>query len=156
VSRTVSVAPGTIAIGADHAGYELKEFLKQELARRGIAVDDLGAHSLDPEDDYPDLVGAVARKVSDGTYTRGIGLCGAGIGASIAANRFPRVRAALCTSPEMASLSRRHNDSNMLVLGGRLTSPRDATAILDAWLAGVFEGGRHQRRAEKLDRLGGK
>jgi RpiB/LacA/LacB family sugar-phosphate isomerase len=145
--------PATIAIGSDHAGFELKEFLKTELARRGVAAEDLGAHTVEPEDDYPDRIAAVARKVSEGTYRRAIGICGAGIGASITANRFPRVRAALCTSPEMASLSRRHNDSNMLVLAGRLTTREDAAAILDAWLAGRFEGGRHQRRVEKLEGL---
>jgi ribose 5-phosphate isomerase B len=142
-----------VAIGSDHAGYELKEFIKKELAQRGIPVVDLGAHSVEPEDDYPDLVGAVAAKVSDGTYQRAIGICGAGVGASISANRYKGVRAALCTSPEMAELSRRHNDSNMLILGGRLTSNENAAAILDAWLRGRFEGGRHQRRVEKLDQL---
>lgn len=142
-----------VPIGSDHAGFELKEFLKGELARRGFEVLDLGARTVEAEDDYPDLVSQVARKVADGTYRRGIGLCGAGIGASIAANRFRGVRAALCTSPVMAELSRRHNDSNMLILGGRLTTPEQAVAILDAWLEGTFEGGRHQRRAEKLDTL---
>ncbi len=142
-----------IAIGSDHAGFQLKEFLKGELARHGIEAVDLGAHTVEPEDDYPDLVGAVAAKVSDGTYARAIGICGAGVGASISANRFKGVRAALCTSPQMAALSRRHNDSNMLILGGRLTSEEEARAILDAWLGGTFEGGRHQRRVEKLDRL---
>ena len=143
----------SIAIGSDHAGYELKEFLKTELAGRGIEAVDMGAHTVQAEDDYPDLVGAVAAKVSDGTYRRAIGICGAGVGASISANRFKGVRAALCTSPQMAELSRRHNDSNMLILGGRLTAPPLATAILDVWLNTAFEGGRHQRRVEKLDRL---
>jgi RpiB/LacA/LacB family sugar-phosphate isomerase len=142
-----------IAIGSDHAGFELKEFVKEELQKRGLAVEDLGAHSVDPEDDYPDLVGAVARKVSDGTYERAVGICGAGIGASIAANRFPKVRAALCTSAQMASLSRQHNNSNMLILGGRITPREDVASIITAWLEGEFEGGRHERRAEKLDQL---
>ncbi len=142
-----------IAIGSDHGGYELKEFLKQELARRGIEVKDLGAHSVEPEDDYPDLVGAVAREVDKGVYQRAIGICGAGIGASVAANRFPRVRAALCTSPDMARLSRQHNNANMLILGGRITSRDNALAILEAWLTTEFEGGRHARRVEKLEHL---
>jgi RpiB/LacA/LacB family sugar-phosphate isomerase len=147
------VGKKTIAIGSDHAGFELKAYLKQLLSQRGIDVVDLGADTVEPEDDYPDLVGAVAAKVSDGTYARAIGICGAGVGASISANRFKGVRAALCTSPEMAELSRRHNDSNMLILGGRLTPKDSAAAILDAWLKGTFEGGRHQRRVEKLDQL---
>lgn len=142
-----------IAIGSDHGGYELKEFIKQELTRRGIEVEDLGAHAVEPEDDYPDLVGAVAREVDKGTYRRAIGICGAGIGASIAANRFPHVRAALCTSPDMARLSRQHNNANMLILGGRITSRDSALAILEAWLTADFEGGRHARRVEKLERL---
>lgn len=143
----------TIAIGSDHAGFELKEFVKGELVKRGFDVVDLGAQTIEPEDDYPDTVGAVARKVSDGTYRRAVGMCGAGIGASITANRFPRVRAALCTTPTMATLSRQHNDSNMLILAGRLMSEEEATAILDAWLEGEFEGGRHERRRDKLDTL---
>ena len=142
-----------IAIGSDHAGFELKEFVKAELEKHGLEVEDLGARTVEPEDDYPDLVGAVARKVSDGTYERAVGLCGAGIGASITANRFPGVRAALCTSAEMATLSRMHNDSNMLILAGRLTSREAAAEIVDAWLKGTFEGGRHARRVEKLDQL---
>ncbi|MBD3244236.1 MAG: ribose 5-phosphate isomerase B [Chitinivibrionales bacterium] len=142
-----------MAIGSDHGGYELKEFIKQELTRRGIPVEDLGAHSVEPDDDYPDLVGSVAREVDKGVYERAIGICGAGIGASIAANRFSRVRAALCTSPDMARLSRQHNDANMLILGGRITSRDSALAILEAWLTAEFEGGRHTRRVEKLGHL---
>ena len=149
----MAVAKNTIVIGSDHAGYKLKEFIKGELKRRKVPFEDVGAHAVDPEDDYPDWVGAVARKVSDGTFSRGIGICGAGIGASITANRFPRVRAALCTSAEIARLSRQHNDANMLVLGGRITSEEDAAAILEVWLTASFEGGRHQRRVEKLEHL---
>ena len=149
----MTISRGPIAIGSDHAGYELKEFLKGELQKLGIPYEDLGAVTIDPDDDYPDFIAAVARKVSDGTFKRAIGICGAGVGASITANRFGRVRAALCTSTEIAELSRRHNDSNMLIFGGRITSREDAAAILGVWLSTSYEGGRHQRRIDKLEQL---
>jgi len=142
-----------VLIGSDHGGYELKEFLKEELHKRGIPVEDVGAHGTDPQDDYPDFISAVAKKISNGTHGRGIGICGTGIGASIAANRYPRVRAALCTSTKMARLSREHNNSNVLILGGRITTKKDAAAMLDTWLTTEFQGGRHARRVDKLDNL---
>ena len=148
-------AKKTIAIGSDHAGFELKEHVRRLLTDRGYTVVDLGAKTVEPEDDYPHLVASVARKVADGTYERAVGLCGAGIGASISANRFPHVRAALCTSPEMAKMSRLHNDANMLILGGRITTAEMAEKILDAWLETDFEGGRHARRVCQLDTLTG-
>lgn len=141
----------TIAIGSDHGGLELKQTIEEELDRRGILWEDLGAHSLVPDDDYPVFSAKVAGRVSRGEFDRGIVVCGSGIGASIAANRFPRVRAALCTTREMAELSRKHNNANVLALGGRTTDPELALEIVDSWLNTEFEGGRHFRRVEQLE-----
>jgi ribose 5-phosphate isomerase B len=140
-----------IAIAADHAGYDLKEHIKNYLNRIGIAVEDLSAPTLDPSDDYPVFGFKVGKAVSGGTFKQGILVCGTGIGISIAANRYRGVRAALCTSPEMAHMAREHNDANVLVLGGRTTAPAIAEKIVDAWFDGDFAGGRHGRRVELLD-----
>ncbi len=142
--------PEEIVIGSDHAGFEMKEFLKEELHKRGFALKDVGTETTKPTD-YPLYAGRVAHSVADGENDRGIAVCGAGIGASIAANRVRGVRAALCTSVEMAKLSRAHNNANVLVLGGRTTPKELATQILDAWLETPFEGGRHIPRIEMLD-----
>ena len=131
----MSGSDDAIVIGADHAGYEMKEFIRAELERRGIPYHDAGAYALEPLDDYPVFASRVAGAVADGTYRRGITACGTGIGASITANRFKGVRAALCTSADMARLARQHNDSNVLVLGGRTTGRGLAAQILDAWLS---------------------
>ena len=141
----------TIAIGADHGGLEMKQKIEEELDRRGIPWEDLGAHALVADDDYPVLSSRVAGRVSRGEFSRGIVICGSGIGASIAANRFHGVRAALCTTREMAELSRKHNNANVLALGGRLTDPETALKIVDSWLHTEFEGGRHSRRVKQLD-----
>jgi len=141
-----------IIIGSDHGGYELKEFIKSELDKRGIPWEDIGTNSTDSVD-YPHYGVRVAMAVASGEYTRGILICGTGIGISITANRFKGVRAALCCSVEMARLSREHNNANILALGGRLTSPEDAAAILDTWLTTTFEGGRHERRVRLMDDL---
>ncbi len=138
-----------LVIGADHAGFELKEALKPLLGRLGYSVDDVGAFSCDAVD-YPDIAAEVARRVSTGVFSRGILVCGSGIGMSIAANRFPRVRAALCMDVETARLSRQHNNANILVLAGRRTDPNTAGDITQVWLQTGFEGGRHQRRLEKI------
>jgi RpiB/LacA/LacB family sugar-phosphate isomerase len=140
-----------VVIAADHAGYELKEHVKSYLARIGIYVEDVSSPTLDPADDYPLLGFKLAKIIADGTFKQGILICGTGIGISIAANRFYGVRAALCTSPEMAHMAREHNDANVLVLGGRTTAPQSAEKIVDAWLDGNFAGGRHGRRVEQLD-----
>jgi len=139
-----------IALGSDHAGYELKEALKSYLSEKPIAISDMGTHSTDAVD-YPDFGRAVALMVAAGEVDRGILLCGSGIGMSIVANRVPGVRAALCTNEETARLSRLHNDANVLVLPGRSTDVTEAQRILDVWLATDFEGGRHQRRLRKID-----
>lgn len=140
-----------VAIAADHAGFELKEHIKAYLTRIGIAVEDISSPQLDPTDDYPLIGFKAAKAVADGCYSQAILLCGTGIGISIAANRFRKVRAALCTSADMARMAREHNNANVLVLGGRTTAPETAEKILDAWFDGNFAGGRHGRRVEQLD-----
>ncbi|MDD5673315.1 MAG: ribose 5-phosphate isomerase B [Chitinivibrionales bacterium] len=141
-----------IVIGSDHAGFAMKEFIKTQLAAMNIPFEDLGTFDTAPSD-YPLDIARVARRVSSGTNRRGIVLCGSGIGASITANRFKRVRAALCITPEMARLSRSHNNANILVLAGRLTPFNIAGEILKLWLETPFEGGRHARRAEMIDKI---
>jgi RpiB/LacA/LacB family sugar-phosphate isomerase len=142
-----------LAIGSDHAGYELKEQLKKYLAGRGFRVDDMGPYSPEPVD-YPDFGSQVAALVCSGKAGRGILICGSGIGMSITANRFPGVRAALCLNPELARLSREHNDSNILVLAARFTEPAVAEEITRVWLDTAFSGDeRHARRLAKIDSL---
>ncbi|MBI3013762.1 MAG: ribose 5-phosphate isomerase B [Candidatus Tectomicrobia bacterium] len=143
-----------VAIAADHAGYPLKEDLKNFLKNKGYTPIDLGTHSADPVD-YPDFADPLARGISNGDYERGILICGTGIGMSMTANRFPGVRAALVQDAETARLSREHNDANVLVLGGRVTPFESAREILEVWLATEFAGGRHERRIQKMERLNG-
>jgi len=139
----------TIALGADHAGYELKNLLKEALLSDGYDVVDFGTNSGDSVD-YPDFGRAVAEAVSDGKADRGLLVCGTGIGISIAANRFPKVRAALCRSGLDARLAREHNDANVLALGARITGSEAAKDCLDEFLATEFGEGRHTGRVEKL------
>ncbi|PKN60617.1 MAG: ribose 5-phosphate isomerase B [Deltaproteobacteria bacterium HGW-Deltaproteobacteria-11] len=138
-----------IIIGADHAGFALKETLKPCLARLGLALNDIGTETADPVD-YPDIGCRVAAGVSSGVFARGILICGSGVGMTIIANKYPRVRAALCLDEETAELSRRHNDTNILCLAGRRTDPEKAEKIIEIWLKTAFEGGRHNRRIEKI------
>jgi ribose 5-phosphate isomerase B len=132
-----------IVVASDHAGFELKEFLKQH-----FELADLGPNSADSVD-YPDYGFKAAAEVAKGDC-QGIIICGSGIGISIAANRNHKARAALCLTPEMAKLARQHNDANILALGARLTTQQDALEIVKTFLATPFEGGRHQKRVEKL------
>jgi len=141
-----------IALGADHAGFELKEQLKQHLLSAGAQVEDRGTNSNDSVD-YPDFARTVGEEVAAQKANFGILVCGTGIGMSIAANKIPGVRAANVTSAESARLSREHNDANVLALGARLLDPAIATQIVDVWLATAFAGGRHQRRVEKIVQL---
>jgi ribose 5-phosphate isomerase B len=143
----------TILISSDHAGYRMKEFVKRLLDSMNVPYEDLGAHREDPDDDYPVFAARVGQAVSDGRRRRGITVCGTGIGASIVANRYRGVRAALCTSAETARMARTHNDANVLVLGGRITSEAVVADIVKIWLATPFEGGRHQRRIELLEKV---
>jgi len=138
-----------IAIGSDHGGFALKTRLVEMLLEKGITVDDLGTDSADSVD-YPDYAAAVADEVSNGAVDQGIIVCTTGIGVSITANKFPRVRAALCMNPEMATMTRQHNNANVLCLSGKFTSNDEAEQILAAWLDADFEGGRHERRIKKI------
>ena len=143
-----------IALGADHAGYTLKEKLKTWLAADGHRVIDHGTHSTDSVD-YPDYAAAVAESVRAGDAERGVLVCGSGIGMAMAANKVAGVRAAVAADADVARLARQHNDANVLALGARLTAPVHALAIVQAWLATPFEGGRHARRVDKLTQLDG-
>ena len=140
-----------IPIASDHAGFELKERLRASLAEMGFDVQDIGTHST-ASTDYADYAHPLAKEVSDGEAQRGVLLCGTGLGMSYTANRYPGVRAAVAWSPEIAALARKHNDANVLVLPARFVSDEDAVAILKAWLDTDFEGGRHTRRVEKIER----
>jgi ribose 5-phosphate isomerase B len=145
-----------IAVGADHAGYLLKEHLKQALQRLGHEVEDLGTHSEEPVD-YPAVCAAVGRAVTSGRADRGVVVGGSGQGEQIAANKVPGIRAALCNDLYTARLSRSHNDANVIAIGGRIVAPGLADEIVALWLATPFEGGRHARRIEQvmeLDRQG--
>jgi ribose 5-phosphate isomerase B len=139
-----------ILIASDHAGYELKRKLATELERRGYSVRDLGTNSSESTD-YADFAHPLARAVSEGKATRGVLLCGTGLGMSYVANRYPNVRAAVTWSPEVAELARSHNDANVLVLPARFVSTDEATQILAKWLETPFEGGRHERRVLKIE-----
>ena len=141
----------TIPIASDHAGFELKEKLRRELEKLGYDVEDLGTSSP-ASTDYADYAHPLAREVSEGQAKRGVLLCGTGLGMSYAANRYPHVRAAVVWSPEIAELARRHNDANVLVLPARFVSEEDGVKILKTWLETPFEGGRHTRRVEKIER----
>jgi len=140
-----------IIIGSDHAGVALKEGLKPYLEQRGLAVTDMGmaTATTDPVD-YPDIGCQVAAGVSSGAFSRGILICGSGVGMTIVANKYPGIRAALCLDEETAQLSRLHNDTNILCLAGRKTDSEKARKIIDVWLNTPFEGGRHNRRIEKI------
>ena len=141
----------TIPIASDHAGFELKEKLRRELEKLGYDVEDLGTSSP-ASTDYADYAHPLAREVSEGQAKRGVLLCGTGLGMSYAANRYPHVRAAVAWSPEIAELARRHNDANVLVLPARFVSEEDGVKILKTWLETPFDGGRHLRRVEKIER----
>ncbi len=141
-----------IYVGADHAGFDLKQKLVAELKKLGYEPIDVGPKSLDPNDDYPDYAKPVAEAVSSGEVRRGVLTCGTGLGMAYAANRYPKVRAAVVWSPEVAELARKHNDANVLVLPSRFVSEQEGLDILHKWLDTKFEGGRHQRRVEKIEK----
>ena len=141
-----------ISIACDHGAYALKERLKARLLEQGHHVADCGAHSAE-SCDYPDFAAAAARLVADGSCARGVVLCTTGIGMSIAANKATGVRCAPCHEPLSAEMTRRHNDANMLAMGAAITGEALAERILDVFLATEFEGGRHQRRVDKVTAL---
>jgi ribose 5-phosphate isomerase B len=138
-----------VAVGADHAGFALKQDLVQFLKELGHGVDDLGTHSVEPTD-YPPVSAGVARTVRDGRADRGVVLGGSGQGEQIAANKVRGVRAALCNDLYTARMSRLHNDANVLSMGARVVAPTLAREILRLWLDTGFEGGRHERRIEQV------
>ena len=140
-----------IPIASDHAGVDMKKRLVAELKKLGYEPDDIGAQDPNKPDDYPDYAHPLAKEVSTGEVQRGILLCGSGIGMDIVANRYPGVRAALAWEPEIGELSRKHNNSNVLVLPARFMSDDQAVKTMKAWLDAKFEGGRHERRVEKID-----
>ena len=145
------VAVTNFALGADHGGYELKEALKQHLHQRGLSVADYGAKSREPGDDYPDFAQPVAQAVAAGQAELGLLICTSGIGMSMTANKVPGARAALVADEPTAALVRQHNDANILCLSGKSTPPELGRKILDAFIGAKFEGGRHERRVNKMD-----
>lgn len=144
----------TIALASDHAGYELKMKIKTYLEQLGLSIEDFGAFKTESSD-YPDYGVLAARAVAKGKADRGILICATGIGMSIVANKIGGIRAALCTSPEMAEMSRRHNNANVLALGGRSIDHQLALEMVDIWLKTPFEGERHLRRINKIHQLTG-
>ena len=138
-----------IGLASDHAGFELKEHVKAYLQQKGLPCRDFGTHSAE-SCDYPDYGHPLARAVEDGTVDMGIAVCGSGEGISMTVNKHQGIRSALCWMPQIAHLSRQHNDANILALPGRFISDTEADAIVDEFLATDFEGGRHLRRIEKI------
>lgn len=138
-----------IGIASDHAGYELKEFVKQYLQEKGTEFKDFGTYSTD-SCDYPDFAHPLALAVESGDCYPGIAICGSGEGISMTLNKHQGIRAALCWIPQIAHLARQHNDANVLVMPGRFISTEEARAILDEFFATPFEGGRHQGRIDKI------
>ena len=141
-----------IAVASDHGGFALKDIVKIHLLERGFKVVDLGTDS-EASVDYPVYGKACGEAVASGKADIGIVVCGTGIGISIAANKVKGIRCGLCTSVEMAKLTKQHNNANILALGGRTTAPELAVEIVDAWLDTEFEGGRHERRTAMLDEM---
>ena len=139
-----------IAIGGDHAGYELKRAVYAWLREHGHEAEDMGTYSEDSVD-YPDYARKVAEAVARGEYEQGVLLCGTGIGVSISANKIPGIRAALACNPEFASLARQHNNANIICFPARFTDRETVGKSLEKWFAADFEGGRHERRVAKIE-----
>lgn len=141
-----------IAIASDHGGFELKEDIKEFLDQSGYPFQDLGTHNNDSVD-YPDYGIDLSKRVSEGEFDKGILICGTGIGMSIVANKIPGIRAALVNDVYSARMSTEHNNANVLVIGGRVTGKGLAREMVKAWLDAKFEGGRHQKRLDKIAEL---
>jgi ribose 5-phosphate isomerase B len=141
-----------IALGADHAGFQLKEHLRQHLLQQGHDVVDVGTSS-EESTDYPDYAAQVAHQVAQGEAECGLLVCSTGVGMSIAANKVDGVRAALAVNEDEVRLTRAHNNANILAIGARFTSPEEADKYADVFLSTAFEGGRHQRRLDKVKQL---
>lgn len=141
-----------IAIASDHGGFDLKESVIAHLLNKGWEIDDLGPASADSVD-YPDYGIKLAESIVDKKVERGIVICGTGVGMSIVVNRFPGIRGTLCSDAYTAKMCREHNDSNVLVMGGRVVGKGLAAEIVETWLNTKFEGGRHQRRLDKINEI---
>ena len=141
-----------LALAADHGGFEMKEFLKKKLEEAGFKVTDFGTSGKESVD-YPDFIHPLASAINKKTFERGIILCGSGNGAQITANKYPKVRAALCWTVEQAKLARQHNNANIISLPGRFVSFELAWEMVQVFLNTSFEGGRHQTRVEKISQL---
>lgn len=139
-----------IGLASDHAGFALKQFVKQYLDRHGMAYHDFGTYT-DASCDYADFGHALASAIERGDVQRGIAICGSGEGIAMTVNKHPGIRAGLCWIPEIAHLVRQHNDANILVMPGRFIDTDTAEAIMDEYFSTPFEGGRHQRRIEKIE-----
>jgi ribose 5-phosphate isomerase B len=150
MDRKVNQKKMIISIGADHAGFSVKEQIRQYLESKGYNIIDKGAYSEESVD-YPEFGHAVGNSVQSGESTKGIVVCGSGIGISMAANKVEGIRAALCTTSEHAKMSRLHNDANVLAIGARMTDYDVIIGIVDTWLSSEFEGGRHSRRVNKIE-----
>ena len=146
------MSEGKIAIASDHGGYQLKEFIKKILKENGYEAVDFGT-DCESTVHYPEFGIRVAKAISEGEFDRAILVCGTGIGMSIVANKFPRVRGTLCHNLFTAKMSREHNDSNLLILGGRVLSVVDAEGIVQVWLNTPFAGGRHQERLDMITQI---
>ena len=141
-----------IVIASYHGGFDLKENIIAFLLKKGLEIDNLGAHSTDSVD-YPDYGFKLAQAITDKKFVRGILICGTGVGMSIVVNRFPGIRGTLCSDVYTAKMCREHNDSNILIMGGRVIEVGLAIKILNIWLNTEFEGGRHQRRLDKINEI---
>jgi ribose 5-phosphate isomerase B len=151
-SSTQKPALEKILIASDHAGFALKKFLIEELAKLELQTVDLGCNSAEKSVDYPDYAQKLSKKITEKNQLRGILICGSGIGISIAANRFKHIRAALCQDVKSVKLARAHNDANVLCLGGRLITNKSALSIVKAFITSEFEGARHAARIKKLSK----
>ncbi len=144
---------GTVlAMASDHGGFEMKEFIKEQLIEEGYDIKDFGTNS-DESVDYPDMIHPAAKAINEGVIERGIIFCGSGNGAQMTANKYPNVRAGLCWTVEQASLIRQHNNANIISLPGRFVSFDEGLAMVKKFLSTDFEGGRHTRRVEKINKI---
>ncbi len=138
-----------VGMACDHAGFELKEYIKQVLEGKGYSVEDFGTHST-ASMDYPDTAHPLAKAVEDGDVDFGVAMCGSGNGITMTLNKHQGIRAALCWAPDIAALAKQHNNANILSMPARFISKEEAVAILEAYLGAEFEGGRHQKRIDKI------
>ncbi len=139
-----------IPIASDHAGFDLKEYLKDALSERGFVIKDMGTYSSESVD-YPDMIHPLAKAVSEGEYGFGLIMCGTANGVSMVANKYPNVRCAICWNEQIAELAKQHNNANIVAFPARFVSKEEALKIFDAYYNAEFEAGRHQRRIDKIN-----